>query len=276
MATEDKGQCPKAILITPAYNEEETIATIAESGLRMVREGVVADFLVIDDGSADRTANIAEKMGAKVMRIGKNAGKGNAFLQGALYCKRSGADVLVIVDADILEPLKSETVKKMILGVGARGENGQVIGMVICPAIEEQNWIGWDISGQRAISMKALNFLFGVENAELCKSKPAKRFEKMAMGYGLERALNYAITGKMLSAGHTWTHCGRLAFLEEEDMIRFKRSYRTDGGRDVRQKDEAERTRIMIAKRADHARRLVKIRKVKWVGRTLARVMAKF
>lgn len=58
------------------------------------------EVLVVDDGSKDDTATIAEHLGTVVLRHEKNLGKGAAVRDCFEYAKRSGADVLVTVDGD--------------------------------------------------------------------------------------------------------------------------------------------------------------------------------
>ena len=79
----------------PAYNEENSIAKV------VIRAAEHADeVLVVDDGSKDDTATIAEHLGAVVLRHEKNLGKGAAVRDCFEYAKRSGADVLVTMDGD--------------------------------------------------------------------------------------------------------------------------------------------------------------------------------
>lgn len=67
----------------------------------MIRARKHADeVLVVDDGSKDDTATIAEHLGAVVLRHEKNLGKGAAVRDCFEYAKRSGADVLVTLDGD--------------------------------------------------------------------------------------------------------------------------------------------------------------------------------
>lgn len=79
----------------PAYNEERTIAKVVLKAQKYVDK-----VLVCDDGSTDLTAEIAERLGAIVLRHEKNKGKGAALrtLFGAALS--IGADVIVTLDAD--------------------------------------------------------------------------------------------------------------------------------------------------------------------------------
>ena len=88
-----------AVLI-PAYNEEKNI----EEMLKLTREEIAgAKIVVVDDGSKDRTADIAEKQGAIVLRHNTNKGKGEGLNTGFSYVLNKLKDVnyVVIMDADL-------------------------------------------------------------------------------------------------------------------------------------------------------------------------------
>lgn len=91
----------KLIIQIPAYNEEATI----EQALRALPkriEGIdVIETLVIDDGSDDRTSEVARRAGAThVIRLLSNRGLAAAFLAGIDAALQRGADVIVNTDAD--------------------------------------------------------------------------------------------------------------------------------------------------------------------------------
>jgi len=79
-------------LIIPAYNEEKTIGTIVKKAKRYVDE-----VIVVDDGSHDKTYEIALKYGAKVIRHNRNMGYIQALRTGF---KASSGDIIVTMDAD--------------------------------------------------------------------------------------------------------------------------------------------------------------------------------
>jgi len=89
----DKG--PFIIAAIPAYNEEKNIAKVVLQVRRYVDKVVVCD-----DGSMDLTAEIAEKLGAMVVRHHKNTGKGAALRTALEYLKQLNPDVVVTMDAD--------------------------------------------------------------------------------------------------------------------------------------------------------------------------------
>ena len=79
----------------PAFNEERTIAKVVLGAQKHVNEVVVCD-----DGSSDMTAEIAEKLGAKVIRHPRNMGKGEALRSLFLASRELDADVMVTLDGD--------------------------------------------------------------------------------------------------------------------------------------------------------------------------------
>ena len=79
----------------PAFNEERTIAKLVLESQKHV--DVV---LVCDDGSTDCTAEIAERMGADVIRHEKNLGYGAAIKTLFIMARELSADVLVTFDGD--------------------------------------------------------------------------------------------------------------------------------------------------------------------------------
>ena len=83
------------IALIPAYNEELTIGSIV-----LKTKSYVDKVIVVDDGSTDRTSEIAEKAGAEVIRIEKNIGKANAIRLGFEKIREEGWGVVVLLDAD--------------------------------------------------------------------------------------------------------------------------------------------------------------------------------
>jgi len=79
----------------PAYCEEGTIARVILSAQKYVDK-----VLVCDDGSTDLTGEIAEKMGAVVLRHERNRGKGNALKTLLGTALKLNADIAVLIDAD--------------------------------------------------------------------------------------------------------------------------------------------------------------------------------
>ncbi|MEM2984506.1 MAG: glycosyltransferase family 2 protein, partial [Candidatus Jordarchaeaceae archaeon] len=87
---------PKVVCVSPAYNEEKTVAKVVQAALKY-SEGVI----VVDDGSTDSTYEEAKKAGATIVRHYRNLGKGVALKTGFKAALEMGADVVVVLDADL-------------------------------------------------------------------------------------------------------------------------------------------------------------------------------
>lgn len=83
-------------IVMPAYNEERSIGRVLDA---LKREGW-RNIIVADDGSRDRTAEIARSKGALVVSHGQNMGLGAALRTGLNKARELGADCAVTFDAD--------------------------------------------------------------------------------------------------------------------------------------------------------------------------------
>jgi glycosyltransferase involved in cell wall biosynthesis len=83
------------MVIIPAYNEEGSVGVVARQVL-----GLGYRAVVVDDGSVDRTAAVAEEAGAVVLRSPVNLGVGGALRLGFRFALEQGATVVVQCDAD--------------------------------------------------------------------------------------------------------------------------------------------------------------------------------
>src|SRR5689334_10887027 len=80
--------------VIPAYHAERSIADVVAG----VRAAGLSDVIVVDDGSDDATAALAERAGARVLRHQRNRGKGAALWTG--FAAARGAQSVLTLDAD--------------------------------------------------------------------------------------------------------------------------------------------------------------------------------
>ena len=86
----------KLVIQIPAFNEEATISRALAALPRSVPGFAAVEILVVDDGSTDRTAEIAKAGGAtRVLRSPINRGLAEAFSRGVREASAMGADVIV-------------------------------------------------------------------------------------------------------------------------------------------------------------------------------------
>lgn len=84
-------------VIVPAYNEERTLEEVVN---RLLAVPISKEILIVDDCSTDKTAEIAQSFGEKVVyvRQTRNQGKGAAIREGLKHAK---GEVVIIQDADL-------------------------------------------------------------------------------------------------------------------------------------------------------------------------------
>jgi len=92
----------KLVVFVPALNEEKTISKVILAIPRKIPGIDKVEVLVVDDGSTDNTVDIALNAGAdKIISHPNNMGIGAAFMTGLRNCFSMGADIAVIIDADL-------------------------------------------------------------------------------------------------------------------------------------------------------------------------------
>ena len=186
----------KLVIQIPAYNEEISLP-VTLSAVGREYDGIdEVNILVIDDGSEDRTSEIASDYGVEqIVKLPRNMGLAKAFTIGLQHAIDMGADIIVNLDADnqynaddigkLIEPILNNKaditigsrpidrintfspVKKLFQKVGSK-----VIGLLSSPVIEDAP------SGFRAFSRKAAmmmnvfdNYTYTIETIMQSKAK---------------------------------------------------------------------------------------------------------
>ena len=84
------------LVVMPAFNEETDLPGV----IRQVREASDLPILVVDDGSTDRTAEVARAAGAHVLTLSQQLGAWGAMQSGLRYARRKNVDYVLTMDAD--------------------------------------------------------------------------------------------------------------------------------------------------------------------------------
>jgi glycosyltransferase involved in cell wall biosynthesis len=168
----------RRIAVVPAYNEEQNIARVVAE-LRVFDPGL--DIVVVSDGSADRTAEVAEAAGARVLRLPYNLGIGGAVQTGFRYAWEQGYDLAVRCDGDgqhvpgelpkVVRPVESGEAdiavgSRFVSGNGYRSSASRRVGIVllatVVSAIARQR-VTDTTSGFQALNRRALE-LFAADS----------------------------------------------------------------------------------------------------------------
>ncbi len=150
----DNVLCNRIALI-PAYNEERFIGSVVLQALKYVDRVVV-----IDDGSDDETALIAEEAGADVLSLPENMGKARAVSEGISYLRRLRPTAIVMIDGDGQHDAKQIP---MMLAPIEEGKADMVIGSRFVGI--ESEIPKWRIFGQHALTL-ATNMASGVHTTD--------------------------------------------------------------------------------------------------------------
>ncbi|MBX6394670.1 MAG: glycosyltransferase family 2 protein, partial [Alicyclobacillaceae bacterium] len=108
-------------LIIPAYNEEDRIGRVLDAALAA---RVFDQVIVVDDGSTDRTADVAGARGVEVLRLPTNRGKGAAIEAGLTVAR---GEIIGLLDADLVG-LRPEHVRALVWPV-VSGQADMAIGL---------------------------------------------------------------------------------------------------------------------------------------------------
>lgn len=141
---------PRLLILVPAYNEELGIAATLDR-LKQVVEPLRAEILVVDDGSTDRTAELAAASGVRVIRHDTNRGYGASLKTGL---RNTDADWICITDADGTYPCERipdlvAHMSRYDMVVGARTGANVAIPLIRRPAKMFLNLLANVLTGQK-------------------------------------------------------------------------------------------------------------------------------
>jgi glycosyltransferase involved in cell wall biosynthesis len=162
----------KLAILIPAYNEEKMLARVIKTLPKKLPRITQKEIVVIDDGSKDKTAEIAKRLDVTVISHLINRGLGGALGTGFEYAKKKNFDCLVTFDADgqhnpkdiekILKPILAKKAD-VVIGSRLKNRNGMpwyrqvgIFGLNIFTLIFFWVWTSDSQSGLRAFSKKAI------------------------------------------------------------------------------------------------------------------------
>jgi len=149
----------KLIIQIPCYNEEATLPQTVRDLPRTLLGVDEIEYLVVDDGSTDRTVEVARELGAHhIVRLKQNCGLAVAFLAGLEAALAASADIIVNTDAD--NQYRGEDVARLVQPI-LEGRADIVVGDRGVAALEHfsplkrslQKWGSWVVQRAAGIAI---------------------------------------------------------------------------------------------------------------------------
>ena len=181
---------PRVVLVLPALDEEATIGGV----VRAVPRDRIAEVLVVDNGSRDRTAAVAEAAGARVIHEPRR-GYGRACLAGIEAARAAGAEIIAFMDADGSDP--PERLPEVLAPV-ERGEADLSLG-VRDPRRSEPGALTPQQRFGNALAVLMMRRLVGSEYTDL---PPCKAITVAALDRIEPRDTTYGFTIELLLRAH--------------------------------------------------------------------------
>jgi len=129
----------KIIIQIPCYNEEKTLPGVFEDLPKQIPGVDHVEYLVINDGSTDKTLDVARKLGVHhILDLGTNQGLATAFLKGVAKCLELGANIIVNTDGD--NQYRADCIKDLVKPI-VEGRLDIVVGARSIRDIEHFSWI---------------------------------------------------------------------------------------------------------------------------------------
>lgn len=160
------------IILVPAYNEEKVLNTVLKDLKKIKLKNIKKEIVVINDGSTDRTEEIAKKNKVTFLSHPINRGLGGALGTGLEYARNRKADIAVTFDADgqhnhmdisrLIKPILKEEADFVVGSRLIKNSKMPFDRKIINFAANIINYLLWSVwitdsqSGLRALSKKAI------------------------------------------------------------------------------------------------------------------------
>jgi glycosyltransferase involved in cell wall biosynthesis len=198
----------RVTFIVPAYNEARTIGEVLD---RIDALGLDAQVIVVDDGSTDGTAEIAEARSGTVVVRQENRGKGAAIRAGIPHVD---GDIAVIQDADMeYDPVDVPALIEPI----QRGVADVVFGSRLSGGRPQRAYLFWHLVGNRFLSLLT-NLLFNTTLSDMETGYKAFRADVL-------RSLDLREDDFAIEPEITAKVCGRKLRIYELPIAYYGRTY---------------------------------------------------
>ena len=218
----------KISIIIPAFNEEDNIANV----IKEIREKAnYVDILVVNDGSTDRTAEIAIKNGVEVVNLPFNTGIGTAVQTGYKIAHEKGYDIAIQIDGDgqhdpayiskLCEPILRGDAD-VVIGSRFKEENNYKTSIVRLSGIKFFSWLTSLIIKQKitdVTSIRALN----KEAIAVCSNEYPSDFpdaeSSIILGYRNFRILEIPMKVRHRSKGVSFFSIPKLLYYPFKNLL---------------------------------------------------------
>jgi len=193
------------IVVIPAYNEELVIGSMVLKALRQVEK-----VIVVDDGSKDRTAEVAAYGGAEVIRMEKNMGKAHALVAGLNRARDLGCTAAVTLDGDGQH--KTQEIPQVVTPV-LEGKADLVIGSRFLGKVN-------GVPFYRRVGQKTLDVFTKIGSGQKCTDTQSgfRAFSRKALNNLNFTSMGYNIESDMI----TYFASIGLTILEASITVRYE------------------------------------------------------
>lgn len=221
----------KTAIVICAHNEQNYLGRTIDL---VKATGIKADIVVVNDGSTDKTSEIARERGCHVVDLSKNVGKAGAFFAGARVALKTNPTAIVVLDADMVE-VPRESLEQLIKPAHEATTGGK---SRMCVAYVEETGYAKSKSARPPsnLTIRECSGIRSFSTPALAKVMRAKDLKKLAKGYALERFLNTVLEKDMHILMHT-------KFRAEQTQRRGTQSWQQGGQRDTFMKAVDKRNR---------------------------------
>lgn len=165
----------KVTVVVPAYNEGKRISAVLKPLVKAKKKELIADIIVVDDGSTDTTASVVSEFPIQLVRLPSNQGKGAALAAGI---KAAKTEIVLFLDADLVG-LKTEHIERLITPIVGNTKLCMTIGIFRASGfVANFGNMLQALSGQRAVRKSWAKDIPGLETSRYGADTLMTRYAK--------------------------------------------------------------------------------------------------